>query len=289
MGGSALPGYLIASLLPLKMPVIIHSGYGLPKQLTKNPLFFISSFSGNTEESLDCLLNARRKNFTTIIFSSGGRLKEIADKEKISQVYYGITDPNFQPRYALPLVFSAMTKVLENCRKNQNLSAEVLELAEFLKSETCQETQELGRKIANKINGRIPIFYADFELRFAAMINKIKINENSKLPAFWNYYPELNHNEFNGFLNGRPKDFIFISLGNKDGHHRNQKRMKITENILTKMKYNVIRIEAKGKSTLCRFFFSLCLGDWISYYLALSIGQDPSPVEMVEELKKKLT
>lgn len=288
MGGSVLPGYLIAGFAPLNIPITIHSNYGLPVQITKKPLFFISSFSGNTEETISCLLEALKRKFTIIVFTNGGRLKEIAEQENLPLVHYDLNLPEFQPRYALPMVFSAMTRVLENCQKNNNLSMEVAQLAEFLKGKSCQRIQAEATAIAKEIKGRIPVFYADFDLRFAAMINKIKINENSKLPAFWNYYPELNHNEFNGFLNGRPEEFVIISFGNKDGHPQNRKRMAITEEVLTKMKYNVIRIEAKGKSTLCRFFYSLYLGDWVSYYLALMVGQDPSPVKMVEELKKKL-
>lgn len=288
MGGSALPGYLIESLLNLKIPVITYPNYGKPKIKGKNPLFFISSFSGNTEETLDVYKKIKRDSFKIIGFSNGGKLTELCKKDQIPCVEYDIPDSSFQPRYALPLVFAAMTKVLENSDLFQGADKTIRETANFMKKLNQSTLEEETKKIARKIKNRIPIFYSDYDLRYAVMINKIKINENSKLPAFWNYFPELNHNEFNGYLNGQPQSFQIISFFNKKAHPQNKKRIQITNKILTDLKYNVILINVKGGNLIENFFYVLNYGDWIAYSLALLIGQDPTPVIMVEKLKEKL-
>ncbi len=287
MGGSAMPGYLLQTIAEPKVPIFTHTNYGIPLSLTKNPLFFISSFSGNTEETLESYEKARGK-YAVVGFSNGGKLAEKCLADGTPIVNYGIKDENFQPRFALATAFSAMAKVAENSAAVRTINEPLEKVATFLKSNNEGEVANESAAIAKEIKGKIPIFYTSYELRYAAMISKIKINENSKLPAFWNYYPELNHNEFNGYLNGDPASFVIISLQDPKTNPQNIKRERITREILTKMGYNVLCIEAKGKNKLERFFYLLNYSDWISYYLALYINQDPTPVKMVEELKKKL-
>jgi glucose/mannose-6-phosphate isomerase len=287
MGGSAMPGYLLQTVADSKVPVFINNDYRISPPLTKNPLFFISSFSGNTEETLEVYAKAKKK-YNVICFSNGGLLTKRCLADKNLNINYAIKEKNFQPRCALATAFSAMAKVAENSGLIEQIEKPLKEAASFLKGEIKQEIAKKSAEIAKKIKNKIPIFYTSYELRYVAMISKIKINENSKMPAFWNYYPELNHNEFNGYLNGDPDSFTIISLRDPDTSSRNIKREKITNEILTKMGYDVICIKAKGKNKLEKSFYLLNYSDWISYYLALSINQDPTPVEMVEKFKKKL-
>ncbi len=287
MGGSAMPGYLLKTISGIKVPVFVHTNYGIPSSLTKNPLFFISSFSGNTEEAVAAYDEAKQ-NYSVIGFSNGGKLAEKCRADNTPNVIYDITDKFFQPRCALALAFSAMAKVAKNSNLIDKIDDSLKNTASFLKQSNKNGLEKEGQDAVEKIKGQIPIFYTSYELRYAAMISKIKINENAKLPAFWNYYPELNHNELNGYLNGTPDNFSVISLQDLNAHPQNIKREQITNDILTKMGYNVICIEAKGTSIFQRFFYLLTYSDWIAYYLALSINQDPTPVKIVEELKKKL-
>ncbi|MEA3273458.1 MAG: SIS domain-containing protein [Patescibacteria group bacterium] len=288
MGGSAMPGYLLKTIAKVRVPVFVHTSYGIPSSLTKNPLFFISSFSGNTEETIAAYDEAK-KNYSVIGFSNGGKLAEKCQADDTPSVTYNVTDKFFQPRCALALAFSAMAKVAANSNLIDEVDVSLKNVASFLEQSIEAGLEKDGQAVAGKIKRRIPIFYASYESRYVAMINKIKVNENAKLPAFWNYYPELNHNEFNGYLNGAPDSFAVISLQDPKTHPQNIKRDQITNDLLTKMGYSVVCIKAKGISMFQRFFYLLTYGDWIAYYLAISINQDPTPVKMVEELKKKLT
>lgn len=289
MGGSAMPGYLLQTAVQTRIPVFVYCNYGLPPQATKNPLIFASSYSGNTEETLDAYAESRKSMLGTVGFTNGGELLEECKHDHVPCVTYNINDPNFQPRYATPFAFAAMATVSQNSGiAAEGTVAELENTASFLKEFGGKKIEQAGREIAERIKGKIPIFYTSYPLRYAAMINKIKINEDAKLPAFWNFYPELNHNEMNGFVHGNPEQFVIVSLEDTEGHPQKFKRMRITNEILTEMKYEIISIEVKGSNTLERIFYALNWGSWIAYYLALAIGQDPTPVEMVEKLKKRL-
>ena len=147
--------------------------------------------------------------------------------------------------------------------------------------------------MARKLKNRIPIIYASYQNRELARIWKIKFNENSKVPAFANYFPELNHNEMVGFeriSSFQPPIFrpYVLILRDLADHPRIQKRMKLTADILRKKKVAVDFIEINGKDNLSKVFSTLLLSDWASYYLALNYKVDPSPVKTVEDFKQRM-
>jgi glucose/mannose-6-phosphate isomerase len=119
------------------------------------------------------------------------------------------------------------------------------------------------------------------------MIWKIKINENAKTPAFWNYFPELNHNEMVGFTNPQSKFFI-IMLKDNDDNPKNLKRYEATADLLKEKNIESEIIDMQVEDVFSKMFLSVTYADWTSYYLALLYNQDPTPVELVEKLKKIL-
>jgi glucose/mannose-6-phosphate isomerase len=289
LGGSQMPGYFLNSCFNSKVPVFNHNNYGVPEKLTKKPLFLISSFSGNTEETIDSYLTAKQKGFRRILFSNGGKLEELAKKNQEIYLNYQINDPNFQPRCATPMTTAAMATVLENSKLLVNGQADLVKTAKLLKKETEKTTQVIGKKLAHKIKDRTAVFYASYDYKTLAMILKIKINENAKFLAYWNYYPELNHNEMNGYQNDRPKRFLIINIDDNEAKNKkNLKRAQITQKLLQKRGYKVETFSLKGQTRLQKSFYGFIVGEWISYYLAIKNNQDPTPVEMVEEFKKML-
>jgi len=150
---------------------------------------------------------------------------------------------------------------------------------------SCKE--ETGRTIAQKLTGKTPIIYSSAKFAALALIWKIKINENAKTPAFYNFYPELNHNEMVGWTLPQGK-FHIITLLDPNDHPQNIKRMKITAELLKKKGTKTTLVEMEKSFVLNTIFNTLLLGDWVSYHLALEYGQDPTPVDIVEDLKKKL-
>ncbi len=282
MGGSALPGdYLIAYLKKtgLKIPAFVVLDYTLPENIDENALIFISSYSGNTEETIACFEEALKKNLNIVAFSAGGKIEEIAQKNSIPHVKYQIDFENFQPRYGVTYAFMAMNKVLTNL----NISATINNLPKI----NSQSYELEGKNIAQKVQNKIPVIYASENYGFLAKTWKIKINENSKLPAFWNTFPALNHNEMVGFSKP-PHQYFVLILKALDDHPRNKQRMDLTAELYRERGIEVEIINIEGQDFIEKILNTSVLGDWISYYLALNNNQDPTPVDMVEEFKDKL-
>ncbi|MBI2041721.1 MAG: hypothetical protein HYT20_01715 [Candidatus Nealsonbacteria bacterium] len=139
----------------------------------------------------------------------------------------------------------------------------------------------------------MPIIYASSRLKYLdlARIWKIKFNENSKIPAFCNYFPELNHNELVGFENnGYPVSIAtsIIILRDDLDLPRIKERIELTAEILKPTGVQAQFVDIKGEDILYKIFDNILLSDWTSYYLALEYKIDPTPVKLNDEFKKLL-
>jgi glucose/mannose-6-phosphate isomerase len=241
------------------------------------------SYSGNTEETLSSLDEAIGKNLPLACFTSGGKMAEICREKNLS---CAVLPSGIEPRSAIGYFFGSLLETLVNAKLIEVDIDKIIELAEKLKTRQT-ELEKVGEEIAHKLVGKTPVVYTTEKYKSLAMINKIKINENAKTPAFWNYFPELNHNEMVGFTLPQAK-FHFLTFIDKSEHPQNVKRMKITADLYKEKEMETDFLEIKGENTFEKIFSTLLLGDWISYYLALEYNQDPNPVEMVENFKKLL-
>lgn len=291
MGGSALPGEIIKALPHFNLPVVVHRSYGLPREANENSLIFISSYSGNTEEATDSLNEAKKNNFNIIAFSKGGGIEKICLKEKIPHIKYFEEERNFQPRFALGEAFSAMIFTLFRfgfLPHNPKLKLE--ELAEIL-SDKNKFLEEQSKELAEKIFRKIVLVYAPHDLRPLSYIWKINFNETSKIPAFANSFPELDHNEINGFVNAEKiaeDKIIILNLLDKDLSGKMNKRAEITSLLLRDCGIKTINIEISGVNILDKIFSSIILSMLTSYHLALLYEVDPVLAPLVEDFKKML-
>lgn len=283
MGGSAWPANILLACLPnLKTPLFIHRNYGLPEQADKKTLLIIASYSGNTEEPVSAFEEAVKRGLKIAVITKGGKLKDLAEKNKIPLVL--LPDENIQPRSASGYLVSAMLKILSNSKIIKDKTEEVLETADNLKPLIFEEE---AKQLALKLKNKIPIIYSSDNLKALARIWKIKFNENSKTMAFWNYFPELNHNEMSGLekLNG---NFHILILRDKNIHQRILKRMSLFSELAKEKGIPNDFLEISGKNIFEKIFSNLILSDWISYYLAKEYGFDPESIKLVEEFKKSL-
>ncbi len=286
MGGSALPGEILKALRNFyewPLAIKIHKSYGLPVRISSRALVLAISYSGNTEETISSYEEAKKRNLTIIGVATGGKLAKLCKKDRTPLVKIPGTD--IQPRSALGYQVAAVIKALSNSSIIENLDKDILEMAKNLNP---KKSEEQGKKLAKKINGKIPIIYASDKFKALAQIWKINFNENSKSPAFWNYFPELNHNEMVGFEKNQNPFHIIILRDKKLDHPRILKRMEITAELLKDKKIDVDFVDILEASLLTKIFSVILLGAWTSYYLALEYGIDPTPVKIVEEFKKKL-
>lgn len=296
MGGSALPVNLLKvycnELFRInpeykQFEIYINRYYSLPRQShTPNALNIISSYSGNTEETISSLEEAHAANLPFIGMSAGGKVEELCKKYGAPHIKLPIPYPNFQPRMGTGYFFGAMLQIFINHDLIPDISGEVLLFAEKLNSQ-MDEFEKKGKELAPKLKGKTPVIYASSEYESVAMVWKIKINENSKTPAFWNFLPEANHNEMVGFTNPQAKFFI-IMLKDPQDNEKNQRRYEVTSNLLKEKGVDSEIINMEG-NVLSKIFSSINIADWTSYYLALEYGQDPTPVDMVESFKKILS
>jgi glucose/mannose-6-phosphate isomerase len=289
MGGSALPAELLSETLfqfvedETQYPIHIHRGYGLSRHIKETSLILSISYSGNTEETLSAYNAAIEKGYTVIALAAGGAL--ISRAQELDKPYIIIPnpDPQFQPRYATLYLLKAIIEVLIQ----YGIATDDIrqKLIEYVQEINAQEFEKQGQALANIIKGKTPIIYATQEYKLVAHLWKIKINENAKTPAFWNYIPELNHNEMVGFTNPQA-NFQFVFIHNEVEKSRNILRFQKLQQLLEGRGLSIqdILVPDFGNH-LANLVAMTLIGDWTAYYLALAYGIDPTPVDMVEEFK----
>jgi glucose/mannose-6-phosphate isomerase len=287
MGGSHLAADLIKDWHP-EIDIIIWSNYGLPplhEKDIKDRLIILSSYSGTTEETLDAFAAAKAKKLSFVVIAAKGKLISQADKAKIP--YVKLPDHQLQPRMATGLSLKAMLALMGE----KNLLAETKGLA----TQLHPSREELrGKDLARRVHGTVPVIYASTRNRAIAYNWKIKFNETSKIPAFYNVVPELNHNEMTGFdvkTKTLPlsRNFHFIFLKDADDDRRIIKRMNVLEKLYRDRGFKTEIILLQGKTELNKIFNALNLADWTAYYSAKMYGVEPEQVPMVEEFKKLIS
>ncbi|MEK6942599.1 MAG: bifunctional phosphoglucose/phosphomannose isomerase [Nanoarchaeota archaeon] len=279
MGGSAVGGDLLKSYMhDSKIPVFVVKDYSLPGFVDENTLVFCVSYSGNTEETLSVFDAATKKKAKIVVITSGGDLG--AKAKKAIKIPSGL-----QPRASLGYLFLPMLGVLANSRIIELNEKEIKEMIDVLSN--TEDFKKKGEELAKKIKGKTPIVYASDLFAPVAYRWKTQLNENSKSPAFSHVFPELNHNELVGYQTMSKDKFIAIYIKDEFDHERIKKRMMITKEI-TSNRVDVEEVSTKGNSLLARMFSGIYYGDFASYYLALLNNIDPSPVNVIENLKKKL-
>lgn len=278
MGGSAVGGDLLKTYLhDTKIPIFVIRDYKVPKFVDNYTLVFVVSYSGNTEETLSAFRDAKEKGAKIIGITSGGKLAE--ECKKIIKIPSGL-----QPRASLGYLFFPMLGILHNSEIVSVNNSELNEMLGIIKN--VEQFNSEGEALAKKIKEKIPIVYASQLLEPVAFRWKTQMNENSKMACFYNIFSEMNHNEIAGYK-GMDRKYIAILLKDKHDNERIKKRMDICRDLMQE-RVNVEEVEIKGESLLARMISTIFLGDFVSYYLAILNRVDPSPVEIIESLKKKL-
>lgn len=307
MGGSNL----VADLLKIRDPyldITVHRNYGLPPLLHdefQKRLLIANSYSGNTEETIDSLEQAVKRGYSAAVIATGGKLIERA--KELGLPYIQMPSTGIQPRSALGYNLKAVLKMMGR----EDLMNEAAKLKDTVNP---AEQESAGKELAERIKGRVPVIYSSERNLGIAYNWKIKFNETGKIPAFYNVFPELNHNEMTGFDEGAVPNrvwvernaerkklnapFHFIFLQDAADHPKIRKRMEVTEKLYCKLGLpvevldlipNQVAMEGNSVwsgSIFHKIFSSLVLADWAAYYTALGYGLEPEEVPMVETFKK---
>ena len=295
MGGSAIGGDILSVLLSYEanLPIVTSRGYTTPRTADASTLVFTCSYSGNTEETLSAVSEAFDHGCKIIAITSGGKLEEFCIKNDLLVVKI---PKGLPPRAAVAYLFFPMLIILEKM-KIINPIKELPELIMALNelrdqlSPIVPEEQNPAKQLAQKLKEGIPYIYGHTYLNIIAKRWQTQLNENSKILTMSGGFPEMNHNEIVGWAEDdseRAKQFVIVLFRSADEHPRITKRIELTKNILISKAKKVLEVDVQGASRLTRMMTCMYLGDYTSVYLALLRGVDPTPVEPIEKLKKKM-
>lgn len=296
LGGSAIGGDVLRNyaLDRSPVPVIVNRDYAIPAFINEHSLVVAVSYSGNTEETLSAYRQAGEQKAARIAVTSGGQLADLAcaDGSAVVSIPAGLS-----PRAATGYLLTPLALILQELDIVAGVDKDINEVIDVLRAmrQRAGPHQALGenqaRQIARDIKGQVPLIWGSSgHSEIAALRWKTQINENAKCPAFYNFFPELNHNEIVGFE--APADIlsrlVVVMLRDPMDHVKVKKRMDISQGIIQDRVAKVIQVHSRGQGFLARFYSLAYLGDYVSYYLAEEYGINPTPVKIIDFLKNEL-
>jgi len=299
MGGSAIAGDLIKDWLDADMGITMESvrGYHLPAYLDVETLVFLISYSGNTEETLSCMLDALKKGCKIVSISSDGALARV--NRALGFPIIGL--PKMAAaRVSFPYLFAPIPFILArmNLLPLEKVDHEITaatNIVDKLSKDyaiTVPFEKNLAKKAALQIFGTVPVIYCYGPYRSVGLRFKTQINENCKLPARTDIFPELNHNEIMSWEASTKilKHYTLILLRSPDEPKEVQTRIEaLKKKFFQKRARSMLEIWAQGENLLTRMLYLLFTADIISLYLSVLHRRDPVASQTFQILKYEVT
>lgn len=295
MGGSGIGGELLKDWARdrITVPIEVCKEYSLPAYAQKNTMVFVVSYSGETEETLSVLCDAVKKKCMIACISSGGKLHEFAEEFGFPHL---LVPSGMAPRATLPYLFIPLVTTMEKLDLVSNANKEISETIDALEKVSTDNAPgkplscNFSKKLAENIEGTVPAVYGFGPFRTVAQRLKTQFNENSKNPAKWETFPELDHNEIVGWEKAHEfaECFSAIFVRDADEPVEIRQRIEVTKELMSRNIKKTFEIHSLGENLLTRMVSVICTGDFTSVYLAIIRGVDPTPVKTITLLKKKL-
>jgi glucose/mannose-6-phosphate isomerase len=295
MGGSGIGGGLLKDWARdrISVPVEVCKEYSLPAYVNKHTLVLVVSYSGETEETLSVFLDAIKRKCMIVCLSSGGKLREFSEKLGFPHL---LVPSGMAPRATLPYLFLPLIVTLERIGLISGFDDEISETVKVLEKVSANNSPEVpsdrnfSKKLAVDINGTIPAVYGFGFYRTVAQRLKTQFNENSKNPAKWEFFPELDHNEIVGWEEAKQfaKCSSAIFVRDREEPPEIRQRIEVTKELMSRQIEKLSDVHSRGGSRLAKMTSVICIGDFTSVYLAILRGIDPTPVKTITLLKQKL-
>jgi glucose/mannose-6-phosphate isomerase len=295
MGGSAIGGDMVRrlALAESKMPVWVHRDYGLPPFVDRNTLVIASSYSGNTEETLSAFTASLKTPAKKLALTTGGKLRELAEKEGVPVF---IIDYQAPPRAAFPHSFAPLVGIFQKLGLLGDKSADLKQALQILNKlagdlvEATPLVANPAKQLATRLRGNLAVIYGGEVLSEVARRWKTQLNENSKAWAFFELFPELNHNAVAGYdFPPEVKDRVFVVLLHSALFSpRSQLHYEATAKLLVKSGIGHKVVEAVGETALAQVMSLVLFGDYVSFYLAMLNETDPTLLVSVDFIKHYL-
>jgi len=293
MGGSAVGGLLLRDWLQQtsKVPIAVSRDYSLPGFVGRDTLLFAVSYSGGTEETLSAFEEGRVKGAKIVAFTSGN---ELWNRAKAARITTFKLPAGFQPRAAIAHQFLSLVVAARKVGIVQDSWWEVREAIDVLKAireEMRLETPQWSnpaKKLATELHGYIPLVYGGRIHEAVAYRWNTQLNENGKSPAGSSFIPEAFHN---AIVAGEADKKLLENvcavflLDPTEGEHVTAKTRRFID-IIKPSFGKVLEVQARGEGRLARMLSALYIGDYVSAYLGVLYGKDPSTVESIDRLKR---
>jgi glucose/mannose-6-phosphate isomerase len=286
LGGSGIGGKIVSQLVgeTCALPIVCTNDYVLPAFVDANTLVIISSYSGDTEETVAAFHEAREKGAEIACITSGGKIAGFAKEMGLNCIIIPGGNPprsmfgysavqQFYVLHAYGLIDNSFEKSIEN----------TISLIENNISEIRATTKSVAEKIVN----RIPILYSEAQYEGLAIRWRQQINENSKMLCWHHVFPEMNHNELVGWTGGDNRVAVLL-IRNEDDHKRSQIRMELCKKLMGEKCDTIIEMWSKGSNRIERTFYLNHVGDWLSIDLAELRNEDAVAIPAIIFLKGEL-
>jgi glucose/mannose-6-phosphate isomerase len=298
LGGSSVGGDLLKNFLrdKIKLPLIVNRSYTLPNWVDENSLLLCVSYSGNTEETLSTYIAGKKCRSKLVVISSGGKLSELAKKDGFP--LFSIPETGIPPRAALGYLFFPQLFVIKKLGFVNIQDGELSETVNTLKKLREEidihspKEKNISKKLSEEIYQSVPLVYTTSDVLEGVGIRwKTQINENGKNPVYLGFFPELDHNEIMGWEGAEEltEKFSVILLRDKGESERMVKRINITSSLIKEKASKILEVYSKGEGLLSRMLSLVYIGDYVSFYLGILNGVDPTEINHISNLKKKLS
>jgi glucose/mannose-6-phosphate isomerase len=287
LGGSGIGGSIVSELVVgnANVPINVTKGYFIPAYVNENTLVIISSYSGNTEETLNCMDLAIAKNAKIVSVTSGGKVLEISNARGFDCI---VVPSGMPPRSCLGYSLTQLFFILGFFGITDNDYKKELEAAiQLIDSEKNNIIAE-AKSIAEKLKGKIPVIYATTYNEGIAVRFRQQLNENAKILCWHHIVPEMNHNELVGWTEKNDAFSVLFFL-DKNDYSRNLARVDINKEVIKKYASSITEIFSKGNSVIEKAIYFIHLGDWISVALGEMRGVDLMEVNVINNLKSALS
>lgn len=293
MGGSSLPAHIIKSLFTSRIPISIVEDYCLPSWAGQKTLVLLSSYSGNTEETLSCAQQAKKQNCLITGFTSGGQLQEFLNLGG----YPGYTfepkyNPSGLPRFGIGYGVFGQLGILTKLgivnevggnTQDKQINDAILQLR-ARKEEIDTSATRLAKEIAGKI---LVVFSADHLLGNGQTFAN-QVNETAKTLTFHAGIPNANHSLIEGFKKFQIS-VAAIFIESEHSSSKIQERFRLTREIIKQNGYSAFVYGARKDSKIQEMLEVLLFSSFFSVRLAIENSDNPLDIPAVDFIKNNLS
>lgn len=296
MGGSAIAGDLVRGIFAdrLTIPVEVVRDYDLPAHAGRSTLVVAASFSGATEETISALASALERRCPVAVITTGGPLRDVAQRANLPLLTF---TGEGQPRAAVGSSLALFAGLLEqagvlavNGEELEGAAASAQAVIDANGPDVPTDRNR-AKQLAWNLVDRLPVIEAAGFLAPVARRWKTQLNENGKSAAAYEELPEATHNTVVGYEQPEAvRDHLYVVfLAAAADHPRSSLRASLSAELLATAQIAHETVALGGESRLAQAVHGTVLGDYVSVYLGVLYGLDPTPVEAISYVKRRLT